>query len=223
MCGRFNVMLTPGLEALLASLGQDPAALREQVNVAPTETVQLLKNGELREARWWLTPHWARAPEQKYAMFNARSERLAESPAFRGPFRSQRGLLPMSSFIEWRGSAGSKQPWLISNPRQALAAAALWDLWHGPDGDLLSCTIITTDAAPSFRPWHSRMPVFLEGDEIARWLDNERTLPGDDPIFASRLKTPLELVALDRAIGNSHNKDPALLSPAGEIVRLRGD
>lgn len=221
MCGRFNVIKTPGLEALLASLGQAPDSLHEAVNVAPTETVQLLKNDQLFEARWWLTPHWAKAQEQKYAMFNARSERLSQSPAFRGPFRSQRGIVPMSSFIEWRGEAGKKQPWMISTADGALAVAALWDIWRGPEGDLLSCTLVTTAAAETFRPWHSRMPVLLSAEEIPRWLDNEQQLAPDDPVFEPRLKEPLELVALDPAVGNSRNKGRELLEPAGEVVRLQ--
>jgi hypothetical protein len=67
------------------------------------------------------------------------------------------------------------------------------------------------------------MPVFLQGDEIARWQDNRQTLPPDDPVFEPRLKTPLELVALNRAIGNARNKDRQLLSPAGEVVQLAAD
>ena len=37
----------------------------------------------------------------------------------------------MSSFIEWRPEGGVKQPWLITNEQQALAVAALWDVWEG--------------------------------------------------------------------------------------------
>ena len=127
MCGRFNVIDSPGLRQLLQDLGID-LQLPRAVNVAPTEPVSLVRDlaGERRldSARWWLTPSWARAVDQKYAMFNARSETLASSRAFRHPFRSQRGIVPMSSFIEWRQEGGLKQPWLISNERGALAAAA---------------------------------------------------------------------------------------------------
>jgi putative SOS response-associated peptidase YedK len=227
VCGRFNVTLTPGLQALLDTLGSD-LKLVERHNIAPTETVQLLRRrdggaAELTDARWWLTPHWAKEPSQKYAMFNARSEGLAKSPAFRKPFASQRGMVPMSSFIEWRGSAGSKQPWLITSRDEALAVAALWDRWEGPDGTLLSCTIVTTAAPESFRPWHSRMPVLLAADEYARWLDNGSPVAADDPLFRPALKAPLRLVPIDRAVGNSRNKDSAVMAPVGEVVDLPAD
>lgn len=227
MCGRFNVTLTPGLQALLDTLG---AGLRpvERYNVAPTETVQLLRRrdaggAELADARWWLTPHWSKGPDQKYAMFNARSEGLAKSPAFRKPFARQRGIVPMSSFLEWRGSAGSKQPWLITSRDEALAVAALWDQWEGPEGTLLSCTLVTTGAPESFRPWHDRMPVLLAADEYERWLDNSSPVPSDDPLFRQALKAPLRLVPVDRAAGNSRNKEAAVMAPVGEVVELPAD
>lgn len=225
MCGRFNVTSTPGLEQLLRSLGHSLES-SSRCNIAPTEPVPLLADGKLVDARWWLTPRWAKAVDQKYAMFNARCEGLAKSPAFRTPFASQRGIVPMSSFIEWRRSAGpdgglaQKQPWLIRTDSEALAVAALWDVWCGDGETLLSCTLVTTEAAPEFRPWHDRMPVLLDASERERWLDNGCRIAIDDPLFSPRLKEPLSLSPLNPAVGNSRHKDPALLAPAGETVRL---
>jgi putative SOS response-associated peptidase YedK len=157
---------------------------------------------------------------QAYSMFNARSETLAKSPAFRGPFRHQRGLVPMSSFIEWRTEDGVKQPWLITNEQGAMAVAALWDVWEGGEAPLLSCTLVTTAAAPAFAPWHARMPVLLAPAECARWLDNEHAIAPDDAIFRSALKTPLVLTPLARTVSNARNKDPAALAGVGEPVEL---
>ena len=33
------------------------------------------------------------------------------------------------------------------------------------EAPLLSCTLVTTAAAPAFQPWHARMPVLLRRDE----------------------------------------------------------
>lgn len=223
MCGRFNVIDSPGLQELLQDLGID-IALPQAVNTAPTEHIHLVRSiGDTRKsapARWWLTPSWAKTVDQKYAMFNARSETLASSRAFRQPFKSQRGIVPMSSFIEWRQEGAVKQPWKITNPQEALAVAALWDVWQGGDGPLLSCTLVTTAAAPAFEPWHHRMPVMLAADECDRWLDGGRVIAPGDPIFRSELKYPLRLQALPRAVGNARNKDAALLEPVGEEVEL---
>ena len=151
MCGRFNVIDSPGLQQLLQDLGID-LRLPTAVNVAPTEQVCMVRDldgsRQLDSARWWLTPSWSKAVDQKYSMFNARSETLATSRAFRHPFKSQRGIVPMSSFIEWRKEGSVKRPWLISGEDEALAVAALWDVWEGAAQPLLSCTLVTTRLSP---------------------------------------------------------------------------
>ena len=59
MCGRFNVIDSPGLQQLLHDLGID-LSLPQRVNVAPTENIELVRLGEsgprVDDARWWLTP-----------------------------------------------------------------------------------------------------------------------------------------------------------------------
>ena len=226
MCGRFNVIDSPGLQQLLQDLGVD-LSLPPGVNLAPTEQVSLIveKDGErlVESARWWLTPAWAPQVDQKYSMFNARSETLSKSPAFRHSFKSQRGLVPMSSFIEWRPEGGVKQPWLITNEQQALAVAALWDVWEGGDQPLLSCTLVTTNAASAFEPWHARMPVLLTPEESERWLDNTSTVPDNDPLFRSELKTPLRLQPLSRAVSNARNKHIDVLQGTGDVIELYPD
>ena len=223
MCGRFNVIDNPGLQQLLRDLGVD-LKLPPGINVAPTEAVFLVRNQQgqasAEAARWWLTPSWASQVDQKYAMFNARSETLASSRAFSQPFKRQRGIVPMSSFIEWRSEEGAKQPYLISNANRALAVAALWDVWSGGDEPLLTCTLVTTAAATGFEPWHRRMPVMLAPDECARWLDNEHPVDADDPLFCSRLKFDLVISPLSRAISNARNKEPAAMRPVGEAVTV---
>ena len=224
MCGRFNVIDNPGLQQLLRDLGID-LKLPGGVNIAPTEDIPLLRRDDsgasVALAHWWLVPSWAKEINQKYSMFNARSETLGKSPAFRHPFKSQRGLVPMSCFIEWRPEGGVKQPWLITSEDHALAVAALWDLWEGGESPLLSCTLVTTAAAPEFEPWHKRMPVLLTPDESARWLDNSRPIAGDDPLFRNELKMPLLLQPLSRAVSNSRHKDIQVLRSEGDIIELR--
>ena len=224
MCGRFNVIDNPGLQDLLQDLGID-LNLPPAINIAPTEAVSLVRSSaagacDVEAARWWLTPSWAPAVDQKYSMFNARAESIATSRAFRGPFRRQRGLVPMSSFIEWRTENGVKQPWQISNDAGALAVAALWDVWEKGDAPLLSCTLVTTAAAPGFTHWHKRMPVMLAQDERGRWLDNAHEIDPGDPVFRPALKEDLHLVPVDRAVSNARNKEADAMRAVGDKVVL---
>ena len=223
MCGRFNVIDNPGLQQLLRDLGID-LPLPPGINLAPTETVFLVRQDEAGSsaapARWWLTPSWAPQVDQKYAMFNARSESLASSRAFAQPFKRQRGIVPMSSFVEWRTEHGARQPYLITSESGALAVAALWDVWERGEAPLLSCTLVTTAAAPAFEPWHSRMPVMLAPGECERWLDNNAPLAPDDPVFRNELKFDLQIAPVSRAMSNARNKDPQAMEPLGEAVRV---
>lgn len=223
MCGRVNVIDNPGLQALLRDLGID-LQLPTRVNIAPTEALPLLRRSAgqatLEDARWWLTPSWAPTVDQKYAMFNARSEGLSSSRAFRQPFQRQRGIVPVSSFLEWRNEEGGKQPWKITNAAQAFALAALWDVWCKDEAGLLSCTIVTTAAAEAFRPWHQRMPVILDGQECERWLDNSHAIAANDPLFRPALKTPWQLQRLSRAVSSARNKEVALMIGDDETVEI---
>jgi putative SOS response-associated peptidase YedK len=223
MCGRFNVIDNPGLQQLLRDLGID-LQLPRGINLAPTDSISLVRESGaqrlLEPARWWLTPSWSKEVSQKYAMFNARSETLASSRAFRQPFKSQRGLVPMSSFIEWRLEDGVKQPWLITSEQQALAIAAIWDVWEGGETPLLSCSLVTTAAAPAFEPWHQRMPVILAPEECDRWLDSSHVIVPDDPVFRNELKMPLRLQRVSRGVSNSRNKDMRVLHGEGEVIEL---
>ena len=84
----------------------------------------------------------------------------------------------------------------------------------------MSCTLVTTAAAPAFTPWHSRMPVFLTVDECGAWLDNSHAIAADDTIFRSELKTTLLLKPLARIVSNARHKDPAAMEGIGAPIEL---
>jgi putative SOS response-associated peptidase YedK len=224
MCGRFNVTDSPGIQQLLQDLGID-LKLPPGINIAPTQKIGLLRqvpdtdvpgSNELLQARWWLTPPWAKSLDTRYAMFNARSETLGKSRAYHTPFLRQRGVVPMSSFIEWRQEDGVRQPYLFSTASGALAIAALWEVWHGEEPPLVSCTLVTTAAAPEFEPWHQRMPVMLNREECARWMNNQRQIADNDPLFEPRLKEGLHVAPLDRRINNARASSADLLDPIAD-------
>ncbi len=219
MCGRFNITDDAYLQALLKTLGVDIGPLpKPRYNIAPTDRVPVIHELDgkraLTQMRWWLVPSWSDSPSQKYAMFNARSETLAKSPAFRGPFKRTRAVIPASSFIEWQKTAGGKQPYLIEQQDSALAFAGLWDLWERDGEQIYSCSIVTTDAAPEFEWLHNRMPVMLSSDGAARWLDHEVDTKTLAALLKPALLTPLVITPIESTINNSHNKiEP---KPSGE-------
>ena len=184
MCGRFTLTLDPGdLQEAYPGLVV-PGGLTPRYNIAPTQPVAVIPNiGEYRLDYyvWGLIPSWAKDPEIGSRMINARSETLAEKPAFRNSYRRKRCLVLADGFYEWkqleRGKA--KQPvYIYMKSRQPFAFAGLWDLWHAPDGsEVRSCTIITTQPNELLQSIHNRMPVILPSQAQPAWLDPSEQSP----------------------------------------------
>jgi putative SOS response-associated peptidase YedK len=228
MCGRFNLLATPGVDELLEVLGVD-AQLGDRVNIAPTEAVAIIIEPRQDEvglygqtgkrqchmARWWLTPSWSSGPDTRFAMFNARAETLHTSRAYKGPFRHKRCLIPATSFVEWRQQEGGKQPIEVFAPKQPLIFAGLWDCWND---ELLSCTIITTEATPAMRDIHKRMPVMLGSDEMKQWLNPEASTDELKPLLASHLPYALRARPINKRYSNSRDKTlPEAVGESWEI------
>lgn len=217
MCGRYSI--TSPLEAVRALFGfLERPNFPPRYNVAPTQGVPAVRvaadGRHLVELKWGLIPSWAKDPGVGARMINARSETVAEKPAFRAAFRRRRCLLPADGFYEWRTVDGRKQPYRIGVAGWSpFAFAGLWERWEGPDGPVESCSILTTDANEAIRDIHHRMPVILHPSDHESWLD-----PTRDPETLLGLLRPYpsaETVwhAVDRRVNTVANDDPSLIEP----------
>jgi putative SOS response-associated peptidase YedK len=93
--------------------------------------------------------------------------------------------------------------------------AGLWEHWLGPDGsEIESCTIIVTDANELVHAIHDRMPVILQREDFAAWLDPANT---DAEGLLALLKpadpAPLTLYPVSRQVNSPRNDSPELLEP----------
>ena len=120
-----------------------------------------------------MVPFWSKDLKGVYKMINARAETIATKPAFKGPYRRRRCLLPADGYYEWKTVAGRKQPWFFAmKDGEPFCFAGLWERWQPPEGDPVeTCTIITTDANALGAEVHHRMPVILPRNAYAPWLD----------------------------------------------------
>ena len=109
-------------------------------------------------------------------LINARAEKVTTSPAFRNSAKGKRCLVPMDGWYEWRPRAtGKKAPktpfYMYGADGEPLFMAGLWSTWR-PKGapkdsaPLLSCTIITTDAAGPLAEIHDRMPLTISAARL---------------------------------------------------------
>lgn len=187
MCGRFSLSAPP--EALVRAFALEGCPpLTPRYNVAPTQAVAAVVPAEgggraLRWFRWGLIPHWAQAPSLGARLINARAETVASKPSFREALRRRRCLIPADGFFEWQATAHGKQPIHFRRPDGAVFAfAGLWARWTGPEGTIESCAVLTTRANARVRPYHPRMPVILDPEDYALWLD--RAVEDPEPLCA---------------------------------------
>jgi putative SOS response-associated peptidase YedK len=105
MCGRYRLSRRKQLvEEYFDSSGFDD--WRPRYNLVPTQPVPIIRQHpkeprrELSIVRWGLIPSWATDWSGAARMINARSERVANKPAFRGPLRYRRCIIPADGFYE---------------------------------------------------------------------------------------------------------------------------
>mgnify|MGYP000867393406 FL=1 len=182
MCGRY-ALYGPASRIREQFDLDDGFDFEPRYNIAPTMKVLVVHPGQHGERvasayRWGLVPSWAKDVTIGARLINARSETVAEKPAFRAAFRRWRCIVPANGFYEWKAvpEAGRtlKQPYFI-RPRDEsdlFGFAGLSERWVSPEGDEVhTCCIITTDANPVMMPIHDRMPVILRASDCGAWLD----------------------------------------------------
>lgn len=168
MCGRF---VDPNLRSLGVDMTQTKVEpIPRRFNIKPTQSVYAVVSGVPVLARWGLIPSWFRGElrDWKAATINARIEEAAGKPAYRGPWKYGRCLIPAGGYFEWTGDKNPKQPHFFAGAgnEENLWFAGLISEWR----EMLSVTIMTRAANTYVRPVHDRMPVILNSDEREAWL-----------------------------------------------------
>lgn len=237
MCGRYATTQTSASlhQAFEVDLANSFVELEADYNMAPTKLAPLLIGRapegsagrplrELLTARWGLIPSWAKDPSIGNRMINARSETVAEKPAFKKAFAKRRGLIPADGYFEWYAgeavhgtSRSPKQPFYITpKDNSVLAMAGLYEFWKDSEADewVISYTILTTTAEDDLGHLHDRMPLFVEPEGFDAWLDpaphaTEELLELLIPAAPGRL----DAFAVSTAVNNVRNNGPELIVP----------
>jgi putative SOS response-associated peptidase YedK len=190
----------------------------------------------VRSMRWGLIPPWAKsgpdgAPAGKGPLLiNARAETVTSSPAFRSSAKSKRCLIPMDGWYEWRpngesasakeaGKSAAKTPFFMyGGDGEPLFMAGLWSTWRPKDASkdvapLLSCAIITTEAAAQLADIHDRMPLTISASDWDRWLDPDA--PMDEGLLRGHGDLDrIEIREVSRLVNSVRNNGPELIEPA---------
>lgn len=236
MCGRYATTQTSATlhQAFEIDLANSFVELEADYNMAPTKLAPLVigrrdegsaaPRRELLTARWGLIPSWAKDPSIGSRMINARSETVAEKPAFSKAFAKRRALVPADGYFEWYAAQPvegarkpPKQPFYIT-PRDGsvLAMAGLYEFWKDREADewVISYTILTTTATDDLGHVHERMPLFLEAAAYDEWLDPApRAVDELLGLLVPAAPGRLDAIAVSTAVNNVRNNGPELIVP----------
>ena len=184
---------------------------------------------QLRVLRWGLVPFWAKDPAIGNRLINARMETVGEKPAFKQAFAKRRCLLPADGYFEWyptqqqtKSGKPLKQPFFI-RPKDdhVLAMAGLYEIWRDPTRDdddperfRWTCTVLTTTAEDEVGRIHDRMPMLVEPERYAAWLDPSRTdLDELTGLLVPASPGRLEAYPVRTLVNSVRNNGPELVEP----------
>lgn len=220
MCGRMNVTDDPRVILLMEMLGM-PLYPDKRYNIAPGAYAQFVieQAGKrtLMDGMWSLLiepkPHGdGFRPNPKWKTFNAKAERLNNSPLWKKRFARQRAIIPVSGFHEWLG----KQCFQITAKDQALALAGLYELWQFDEQFVPSFTVITLGPHLRFSAVHDKsIPLILTPKDFDAWLDPDMS---NTDVFADLTQTHLAVDLQAVPI-----KSPDTLEPNGEPIEITAD
>jgi len=133
---------------------------------------------------------------------------------FSASVRDGRCLIPATGFYEWKAAPGQKrkQPYYVRLKGGELFAFA--GLWTPPHLAPPTCTIIVTSANELLTPIHNRMPVILDPDDEALWLNPGcvapiKVLPCLRPFLSERM----EAIPVSSLVSSPDNEGAELIEP----------
>jgi putative SOS response-associated peptidase YedK len=217
MCGRF-VLKAPPAELITRFEVDKCIDFSPRYNIAPTQAVPVVRESSdgkrhVVMARWGLMPSWMKDPAEFNHPINAKAETAAIKPMFRHAFRKSRVLVPADAFYEWKAIDGKKQPYLIRmRDASPFGMAGLVEHGQGPDREVLTFAILTTEPNPLMADIHNRMPVIVKPEDYGGWLNPELS----DVAELQKLVGPyperlMEAYPVSRRVNSAANDGPDLI------------
>jgi putative SOS response-associated peptidase YedK len=177
MCGLYSFRTSREEARSLFKYLEDPDFPPRRY-VTPLSPIAIVRNDNggrhFALVRWGLMPSWMKEPRPGKPIINARSETILEKPSFKNAIRRRRCLIPADGYYEWQGDVpGKKIPYCFHRPGNGpFAFAGLWEHWMGADGsEIETAAIITSEPNTVVARIHDRMPVVIQPENHARWLD----------------------------------------------------
>ncbi|WP_436414103.1 SOS response-associated peptidase [Petrimonas sp.] len=173
----------------------------------------IIKQGVIELSEWGLIPSFAvneeKANELANMTLNARSDTVHEKPSFRKSIKTQRCILVVDGFFEWRHEDGKKIPFYI-HPKDntVFYLGCIYNSWvnklTGEVKDTFS--IITTDANELMEYVHNskkRMPLILNKSDISKWINPTTEINIVNTLMQPYKTGQMEAYQISKDAGNS--------------------
>jgi putative SOS response-associated peptidase YedK len=221
--GRFTLTASPQRLRQAFPWLQVPDELQPRYNIAPTQPVAVVLNdgsNKIDFVNWGLIPAFTSA-KMTSLLINARSETVARTPSFRGPFKYKRCIVLADGIFEWVKYPRKREKvpyWVHLRGNRPFALAGVWDRWTSMDGsEIITCATLTCEPNELVVRIHHRMGVILHDADIATWLQ-----PGEaDPKQLQALLKPypaaeMTFYQVSPIVSNARNDVPECVQQVPE-------
>lgn len=143
-------------------------------------TLPVVTSDGISFSRWGLIPSWTKsgtyANDLKTKTLNAVGETIFEKSSFRKAAVSQRCLLGVNGFFEWRQFNNQKYPYFITSAKNEIfSLGCLFDIWQNPETGEKHHTfsVVTTPANRLMEKIHNtkkRMPLIIPEEFEKDWI-----------------------------------------------------
>ncbi len=217
MCGAFETINNPFIKSIVEAL--DVPEVETRGIRTPASNIQIVTEGRndryLEDAKWWLLFGSDGKPNYQYATFNSRYDKLYSSNLTKGPFRTSRCIIPVSSIIEGQ----NKEYHSITSERGALALGGIYKHYCFGEDAVTTASVITCPGNPKLEDIHSKsIPLMLDPDDtelMDMWLDPTMT---DSEAFRHLLTNKINFNLIATPIMGARN-----LEPCGEQIFIEAD
>ena len=219
MCGRYTI--AKDQEALSGYFGAEFSETHRPIyNASPGQGLPVILDVEpnkIQSAFWGITTDLQGRPRRM--LINARSETVDRLPTFRDAFRQSRCLVIADGFYEWQTTGWGKQPYrIVLSTDEPFAFAGIWRERQGEP----AYVILTMEATTVMRPIHDRMPVILERDKLAPWLDRVRPVRDVLKLLTPYSEILMRAYPVSGAVNKSSNQGRELIDPVALLPDRTG-
>lgn len=143
------------------------------------QPVVLLRGGVRKAERmiWGFLPDHAKNTNSifRFKTYNVRSEIIFTKPSTSDAIRTQRCLVPVNGFYQWKKTEeGMKAHYITRTDGKIFSLAGVYSSWKKPDGEIQNTfSVITCESNDDLSDISNRMPVVVHPDDETTWINPE--------------------------------------------------